>query len=525
MNNILLIDPSGQTAYEKRSTWQLHKNPLIQQKAFTTPLHLATIAALTPDDINVDIWDEQVHGPIDDETQFREDYDLVGITGYDLHYDRVIELADIFKGKGPLLVAGGAGASSLPELYRDHFDIVFVGEAELTWPRFMEDYKKGSYLSEYKECELPDMANMPMPKWDSIADHIARDYMTASIQVSRGCPFTCEFCDVWQIFGRKVRLKPVERVGEEIKELEQLGAKSIFLCTDNFVGNKKYAKDLVRALIPLNQSFDAPLDFRTELTITVARDEELLEMMADANFSGALVGIESPNEGSLKETRKDHNLRFGDLTENCLKIMSYGIPIDGSMIVGFDNDSTEIFDQHVAFLQEACIPYPKSQLLKAKRGTELWDRLNGEGRLLDVIKQPGSNEKIASVSAANVIPENLTRFELLSGYHGMMKQIFDWENIEARLRGFVDNVKREPQVRRDDRGVVSFLKTNLSKMDTRSAEVIGHLLDYTESKAPFMSLTMAVLALRNYQDVINLPGLCEGLERQIEMEQLAYGSH
>jgi radical SAM superfamily enzyme YgiQ (UPF0313 family) len=519
MTKILLVSPGEESSQKAQASWLLHSNKFFQKKAFTSPLHIATIAALTPEGIEVDLWDEPVQGLIDEVTEFNKEYDLVGITGYGLHFNRAKAISKVFRDRNIPVAVGGPGVSSFPEMYRRHFDVIFIGEAEVTWAEFISDFLAGDYKNEYKAESLPDLSLSPAPIWDSIAEQVRTSYLTASVQVTRGCPFNCEFCDVWQLFGRKMRVKPVERVVKEITRLEALGVDTILLCSDNFHGSPHYAKELVSALIPLNNSFEKPMQYRTEITITVARDDKLLELMADACFSGFLIGIESPSPESLNETRKRHNLRFGDLTQNCLKVLSYGIPIDGSMIVGFDSDTLDIFDQQVDFLQEACIPFPRPHMLKAIHGTDLWKRLKAEGRVIEFDEIYGSTMKFDAQSMTNIIPKQMTRIQLLSGYMNMVERIFDWDNFEARIKGFVSNVKRQPKFRHNDLTFVNRIKAGADMMDERARNAILNVFDHTEKTAPFMLLPVAILAMRQYQEAVRLPHLREGLLKQIEMEQ------
>lgn len=516
---ILLISPGAEASHKPQASWRVHSNEFFRKKAFTSPLHIATVAALTPDDFEVDLWDEPVQGAIDETTDFGKDYDLVGVTGYGLHFDRAREVARVFRARGVPVAVGGPGVSAVPDMYRAYFDVLFVGEAEETWREFIEDFRAGDYRTEYRAKTLPDLALSPPPRWDSIAGQMRDGYLTASVQVTRGCPYNCEFCDVWQMFGRKMRTKPVERVLEEVAAVERLGVNTVLLCSDNFHGNPRYAKELVRALIPLNNSFAEPMQYRTELTITVARDEELLELMADANFSGFLVGIESPSEASLNETRKRQNIRFGDLTDNCLKVLSYGVPIEGSMIVGFDSDTPDIFDLQYEFLQEACIPFPRPHILKAIRGTDLWKRLMSEGRVVEIDRRYGSTGGIDAQTSTNIIPKQMTRAELLSGYLRLVERIFDWDSFEERIKGFVSNVRREPRVRMKDQTLVSFLRAGLDKLDERARDTIGRVLAFTEERAPFLLITAAILSIRQYQEVVSLPNMRASLLAQIEIEE------
>ena len=517
MKRILLVAPGDEASQKIQSSFRIYQSPLIKKKAFTTPLHIATIAALTPPGFEVDIWDENVKGFIDEHRQFEKSYDLVGVTGYGIHFQRAVGIARVFRNRGILVVAGGAGVSSTPEVYRPHFDVLFLGESENLWPEFINDYTRGSHRSEYRSCEPPDFALSPAPRWDSIAEHLSADYMTGGVQITRGCPFSCEFCDVWKVFGRKMRAKPVAQVLEEISTLERLGVRYVLLCSDNFVGDPRYAKELLRALIPHNQTFDEPLQFTTELTLTVARDEELLELAADANFGGFLFGLESPNTESLKETRKNHNLGHGGLSENCRKVMSYGIPIDGSLIVGFDHDGLDIFDLQFEFIERTCITFPRVHMLKAIRGTDLYTRLVREGRVLEMDAVLGNTMGVDPQHTSNIIPMGMTRAQLMLGYIRLVERILDWRSFEKRITGFVANVKRQPRVRPFSPAFLDHFRSALPQMGEEAQETVERVLEFTGKTAPFLLHRVGILAIRHYQEVTRLPYLQHCIRAQVEL--------
>lgn len=415
------------------------KLSFFQTKGFLAPLSIATIAALTPDDIEVDMWDEPVHGYIDESTDFKNDYDLVAISSYIHRIPRAKEIAQVFRKRGIPVGIGGNGVSCAPEQCRDAFDILFIGEGEYIWPQFIADWKAGNYRNEYRQITKVDLADSPLPRWDGLD---MNEYLVGAVQTTRGCPYDCEFCDVIYLFGRSIRHKPIEQVLQEVTVIQRLGMRSIFLTDDNFNGDVRYAKDLLRELISLNRTFERPLAFLTQFTVNLARDEKLLELVADANFAQALMGIESPNKESLKETNKLHNLR-GDLVEDCKKIMSYGIPIKAALIAGFDHDDVTIFDQEFEFLQETCIPIPTMHILEATVGTRLWARLYKEGRIVENIGGPSYRGRRFG---SNIIPKQMSRVETYTGYANLVKRVFDWNNFATRVKGMVSLVKRKPNI-------------------------------------------------------------------------------
>jgi radical SAM superfamily enzyme YgiQ (UPF0313 family) len=471
------------------------------------PLPMATVAALTPAEIDVEIWDEMTRGPVDD--KLREGgYDLVGLTGFTLHRARVLKIADACRSRGIRSVLGGPGVSSEPELYRKKLDHIFIGEAELTWPQFIEDFRAGRSKPEYRQIDKPDLSSTPAPRWDLIPDLAA--YGMAPVQTTRGCPFDCEFCDVIHLFGRRSRHKPIELVLDEVRELERRGARRIMFSDDNFIGHPPYAKELLGVLIQLNNSFNRPLSFFTQLTINVARDDELLGLLADANFRKLLIGIESANPESLREANKPQNYRT-DLLADIRKIHSYGLAIHGQMIIGFDNDGPEVFEQTYQFIQQSCIPTIVVTRLNAPPGTMLWHRLRREHRILAM--DDGDSESFTLSS--NILYKNMSRAEVIRGVEDLKRRIYAPKAVRERLDGMLQQVQRRPRVRqrlrralREDRQRMrGGLKMLLFDEDKEMRRVFRRALLDTVRRAPFMMEEMArtmvaVSLIRNHIEAV-----------------------
>jgi radical SAM superfamily enzyme YgiQ (UPF0313 family) len=439
MKRILLVSPLP-LGFEPIQNESYLKLPFVKAKAFMAPITIATVAALTPDDFEVDLWDEPVHGRIDGSAHLKG-YDLVGVTGMAQYLPRAKEIAEICHREGIPVVIGGPGVSRQPHACHDAFDHLILGEAELTWPQFLADWKAGRPRRVYRQVGGVDLALTPAPRWESLADYVPW-YAFAGVQTSRGCPFDCEFCDVSLLYGGRYRIKPIDNVLQEVVNLEKLGFSIIAFCDDNFIGKPRYAKELLRELIPLNNSFRQPLAFGGEFSINMAKDEELLELLADANFRQFYIGIESPNKESLKETSKIQNYR-SNLVEDVRKIQSYGIPVRASLMVGFDHDDKDIFEQHLQFVKDACLTVPSIRVLMAPPGTRLWRRLRKEGRLL---KADTEGRFFGNPGTTNIIPKNMTRTEIQAGLLALNERVYDWEAFAARAKGFVSNVKRRPNV-------------------------------------------------------------------------------
>lgn len=491
------------------------------KRAFTPPLNLATIAALTPDDIDVTIWDETVHGLVDVNVKIT-DYDLAGITGYTYNIPRAIKVAALFRSHNIPVAIGGVGVSMEPEACRGHFDILFIGEAELTWPQFILDWKKGSYKDEYRQIVKPDLTISPIPKWDSIADSMHK-YLIGGVQTTRGCPFNCEFCDITYLFGKKSRHKPIDTILAEVANLQRLGIGYIFFNDDNFIGSPKFAKKLLRKLIPLNNSFESPLEFGTQVSINVAHDDELLELLSDANFGMLLIGIESVNEESLKETNKIQNLNR-DLVADCIKVQSYGMYIKGAMIVGFDSDDKSIFDKQFDFLQKAHIPVFNLNQLKAPTGTKLWRRLLREGRVLKTEIPEYDDSLLALATTTNIIPKQMTRAELLSGTIDLTLRLRSWDNFIARIKGYVSGIRRIPRVAYRKRNKISLKQLYmvlrfLFAVDKETRRAVVEIISYTKKNAPFLMRRVLAITFTNFSTHYLIQLKKREMEELIEIEK------
>ena len=508
MKHILLISPSSNEYVSPRHAL------LPEHRVFMAPLGLTTVAALTPDDIDVDIWDEGVDGLITSSTTFEKPYDLFGVTGYESHIERVEALGQLLRQWHVPVVVGGPGVSGSPELYREHFDVLFIGEAEYTWPQFLADWQAGGFRPEYRQVSKVNMPDSPQPRWDKVK---LQRYFFGGVQTTRGCPFDCEFCDVIFIYGRQARHKSIEQVLHEVAALERLGVPRIFLCDDNFIGNPSYGKALLKELVALNRSFRYPLGFFTQITLNVAKDDEFMALLADANFIGLFIGVETPNIESLMEANKPQNYR-ADLVNDIKKIQSYGIPIQAGMIVGFDHDDTTIFRQQFEFLQEAGLANPLLNVLKAPRGTKLWGRLHKEGRVLDLSQFRSNSDVYHPIT--NILPKQMSRLELLSGYREMVQWVRDWRNFEARIKTMVAGVRRQPPKQRPPSWKIllaafAFVCFN---MDREARRVIFRLLRYTRRTAPFMLGRVIRLIGAQYICTVQLPQVLETIDQQIRAE-------
>jgi radical SAM superfamily enzyme YgiQ (UPF0313 family) len=431
---IYLIQPKFPPSF-----WGLeHFVEITPYAALFPPLGLLTLAGLTPPEFPVELCDENAGEAIDYDT----DAQIIGITGYIIQMQHVFEIADRFRALGKTVVIGGPLANLLPEYVREHCHVLFEGEAEYTWPRFLGEYAAGNPADHYVEHEKIHLPDSPAPRLSALT----KWYAQGIVQCTRGCPFTCEFCDIIVMYGRKMRLKPVEQVMAEVKAWHAKGLTRIFFADDNFVGNRAYAKELLRAIIAWNAKQRHAVSFHTQASIDMARDEELLGLLRDANFHGVFIGVESPRKSSLAETKKLQNERI-DLVEAIHKIQSYNLFITCGMIVGFDADDPTIFDEQFEFLQKAQIPVAMLSVLLAVPKTPLWKRLEAAGRL-QMPKEDDVSHFVGTNGGTNFTPLGMTQEQLREGQVKLYRRLYSPEAFGARLLGNLarfNNVKFRPE--------------------------------------------------------------------------------
>jgi radical SAM superfamily enzyme YgiQ (UPF0313 family) len=370
------------------------------------PLALPTIAALTPDRYDIRIFDEEI-----EDIPFDQTPDIVGITTLAATANRAFELGDIYRKKGTKVVFGGPYASFQVEEALNHGDSVVVGEAEGKWEQCLEDFEKGCMKSVYETQSYVPYKTQKPPRWDLVN---MKQIFQVAIQVSRGCPFNCDFCLVSKNFGRKMRYREISNVVEEIKAAP---SKYLFFVDDNLTINKKYAKELMKAIIPLK------ISWACMCSIDVANDDELLRLMADAGCFNILIGFESLNPESLEASNKYQNKR-GTIYEDAVKkIHSTGIHINASFVVGFDNDTLEEFDRIFEFTLKNNLPNVNLHLLNAPPGTELYNKYKEEGRLLDCDPELGVGH------FPTLVYRNMSQIDLFDKYMETITRLYSFDTI------------------------------------------------------------------------------------------------
>ena len=356
---VLLISPEN-----KKSIYAYSREDV---RAFWFPkLSLPTIAAHTPPDIEVKILDEVV-----EDVNFNVEADLVGISTMTYLAPRAYEIAAKFRARGVKVVIGGIHASMCPEEAKEHADSVVVGEAERTWPLLIEDLRRGELKPFYRETDLPELVGLPIPRRELLN---RKSYWTTNcVQTSRGCPFDCDFCTVTIFGGNQYRLRPVEEVVEEVR---RLNTGYVVFVDDNIAGNKAYAKQLFKALIPLK------IHWGSQASLTMTRDPELLELAAKSGCTALFIGVESISEENLISANKRFN-KVAKFREEFKRFHDYGIMIQTGMIFGFDHDDESSFERTIEFLEENRIELAMFNILTPLPGTGLYKKMDEEGRIID----------------------------------------------------------------------------------------------------------------------------------------------
>ena len=415
MADIVFINPRFEVSY-----WGMeHALPFLGKRANLPVACLPLLAALTPPEHTVTLMDENVEA-LNYERLARAD--IVGITGMSVQRFRMKEILTELKQRGVFAVVGGPLVTVHEDYFEGLADVIFIGEAEETWPQFLNEWKQGLHQYRYEQLEKSDMAKVPTPRFDLLK---SRHYAFGSVQFSRGCPFQCEFCDIIVTFGRKPRIKTSAQVIAELEAMRAQGMRIVFIVDDNLIGNKKAIKDVLRDVTAWQVKNGYPLIFFTEASIDLADDPELMEMMVEANIISVFIGIESPNEASLRETKKYQNVRAGGtLLEKVHRIQDAGMEVWCGMIIGFDNDDETIFEAQRRFIQEARIVLSMTGMLHAIPKTPLHARLAEEGRL-DPSDQPEFG--------TNVIPLKIGREELRDGYVKVMNDLYECDAYFERL--------------------------------------------------------------------------------------------
>ncbi|SOC15237.1 B12-binding domain-containing radical SAM protein [Rhodobacter maris] len=398
---------------------------------------LATLAGLADPRHQIRIIDENVEEIAYDELR---GYDVIGVTGMIVQRWHMYRILEAVRGLGAQIVVGGPLVTCDEPAFENRCDAVFIGEAETTWPAYLEDIAAGRpTLKRYVQTARSDMTKIPKPRLDLIK---SERYRVASIQFSRGCPFQCEFCDIIVTFGRVPRMKTAAQVIAELQDVVDAGFRNCFLVDDNFIGNKREARKLLEAIAEWQKTLPRPLLLATEASINLADAPDLLDLMRAASLNRVFVGIETPNLASLKETRKTQNLKGDSLVAKVRRIRDAGLTLTSGFIVGFDEDTPEIFEAQYQFIHDSAIALPSIGILAPLPTTPLYDRLAAEGRLYP--EDP----------ACAFEPKQMTREQLKAGHRALIERVFDPDAFFERAFRAQREQRRADTSRYQSRGTV-----------------------------------------------------------------------
>lgn len=338
-------------------------------------LGLLTIAALTPPEVELEYVDENVD-PVD----LDRPYDLVAFSGMTQQAFRAYDLAAEFRARGVYTVMGGAHATVMAEEAEGYADTVIVGEAEGIWEKFLADFRAGRPRPRYENLALAgvNLTRSPTPRYDLLGPGFfqrGNGYRMIPVQTSRGCPRTCDFCSVPQVYGNAFRTKAVTQVIRDVEAAARNAPGTLVLfADDNMFIHRRFARELLTALIPLRIRYMAQSD------IGIARDPELLRLVKASGGVMILVGLESLSEDTLKTVDAFKARMCGGYETGVRRIQEHGIAVLGAFIVGFDDDTPETFDRIAGFCWQTKV-FPQVTIATPLPRTAMTERLRAQGRL------------------------------------------------------------------------------------------------------------------------------------------------
>jgi radical SAM superfamily enzyme YgiQ (UPF0313 family) len=392
-------------------------SPAVEENAPVPNLALPLLAALSPPEVEISYTDDLLT-PIDLERGLKE-VDLVGITVLTKTALRAYQLADAYRKKGIPVVLGGIHPTALPEEAKGHADAVVIGEAEEIWPDLVEDARSGRLKPTYRQETFTDPRRIPIPRRE-ILPH--RGYFPLDVvQVTRGCPFQCEFCSVRKFFGGTYRFRPIPEVIEEVRNLRH---RLVMFNDDNIIGNPSFSKELLQALLPLKKRWVG------QVSLSGLKEVENLSLLAKSGCIGLLIGFESLSRNNLIQSHKYQNdpAEYGEIID---ALHRHGITVWASFIFGFDEDDPSVFEETVAFAIRAKLFSVVFALLTPYPETTFYRRMQEEGRLVQdrwwLLERP-------EASAPHFIPKKMSRDMLREGWKMAWKEFYSFPSIWKRFQ-------------------------------------------------------------------------------------------
>lgn len=359
---LLIIQPSH---YQSKSNLTLHK----ARKRTLVGLTLPYLAALTPREWEVTLIDEQLM-----DIDFKAPVDVVAITAWTINSFRAYEIADRFRERGVPVIMGGPHAYFYSDEAAEHCDAVGIGEGEKVWGLMLEEAARGRLKKVYRADHLPDLKNLPLPRYDLLNLQKYGLIKTFSVQSSRGCPFTCEFCSERFYLGHSYRYRPVEEVIDEIKRSK---AKNILFADSNFAGKISHTVELMEALLPLKVRWSALW------SAYLCNNETFMDLAKRSGLLHLNIGLESINQDTLSGLNKRINQvkEYKNILQNLRK---RGISYSFNFIFGWDAEKEDVFASTLAFLKKEKVPVAYFNILTPHKGTPLYERMKAENRIIDI---------------------------------------------------------------------------------------------------------------------------------------------
>ncbi|HPS93485.1 MAG TPA: radical SAM protein [Deltaproteobacteria bacterium] len=404
---------SGRSFYD----YKFYSTFLLSRRYISYLLAIPTLASLTPACHEIRVFDENI-----EDIDYTWEADLVGISVRTMYAGRAYAISEEYRKRGVRTVLGGIHPSMCPEEAAQYCDSVVKGEAEGIWATLLKDAEAGSLKRLYEAQGFTDLKSAPAVDRSALS----RDrYLQNIVQTTKGCPYHCEFCSVYAFDGQKIRNKTIEQVIAEIRDINSTGSKykkknAIFFADDNIIADKTFARELFKALKPHD------INWSCQASINISQEDELLGLMRDSGCGAILVGLETISRENLEAMHKEINQRY-DYAEAIQKIQSYGILVHSAFIVGYDYDSEAIFDELIAFIDETRLLMPLINVLTPFPGTELFKRLESQGRIL--------HKDWSRYDAKHVVfaHPRLSFEELSNGYRKIVRAVYSFDSIWKKL--------------------------------------------------------------------------------------------
>jgi radical SAM superfamily enzyme YgiQ (UPF0313 family) len=390
--------------------------PAVEENARIPNLALPILAGLSPADVEISFTDDLLT-PVDLEKDLKE-VDLVGITVLSKTALRAYDIADAYRKRGIPVVLGGIHPTALPEEAKEHADSVVMGEAEEVWPHLIEDVRTGNLKPFYRQEGYTELSEMPMPRRDILPK---RGYLPLDVvQVSRGCPFRCEFCTVQKFFGEAYRVRPVSNVVDEVRRLPH---RWMMLNDDNIIGNPSYSKELLKALVPLKKKWFG------QASLSGLKKVENVEVLAKSGCISLFIGFESLSKKNLMRSQKFQNdpSEYREIIES---LHRFGIAICGAFIFGFDEDDPSVFEETVSFAIQTKLFSAVFMILTPYPETTFYHRVKNEGRLVQdrwwLLERPED-------SAPHFVPMKMSAEILRGGWKKAWKEFYSFPSLWRRF--------------------------------------------------------------------------------------------